>query len=778
MNTKRTPSIVRSGFLSDRRAYLLLPGVLCSIFLPGSAFSACSSNGDTVQIVASCDDLSIGGTKSGVTIGQAATVSPFFAPFEAVSISPAGTVTGIFLNQGTIASGFGDNGFVNHGYVSVLSNEGTITNSSTNTSHAALINNNEIGTLTNKGTISATTGSFGSGAQAILQNAHIGTLDNAGIISAQNRAIYFTPGFTARIDTLINSGTIEGGISGAPTSTFASAIELGAGNSIGTIINTGTIDHSVCDAGGTCYAAINNAGGSIGTITNQGTLTSGNTGNSAYGIINGVTGSIGTLNNAQGDLKYYGTLPANYNTIIASPGSYGKLYVTAPGSGTTTFGIAPGSVVAIGTYAAVLNGISAGNLVASSGVYGGGLMQMNWNLSNPSATQWDLTTSSTPVTPTVPGTSSGNKLSSAILFSFAGAGTTAVASGGTLVGAIQSLTPGQVKTLSNVHAEGYSSNMTINLEQMGHVTNTVMDRIHAPLSGQNAMSTAYEVDQGRYLWVDASAMKGTVSGYDNLAGFGYQLSNLVIGRDILRDPSGGFGVFGGVGYTKMTEPEQVSQDFSSTNYFLGLYGGQYLPNSIKLSGAAGYVYSDSSATRFNPNVGAFTGGAAKSEYQSNGVYAALKLSRPFLASERLTLTPFVGASYAQLWMGRANESGGNDFNYSISSSSGRSVLTFVGGEFLMPLRPGVKNSLSLAGFYRFGYDWSADKNAAHEITANSHLFGSFSQIGANKGPVNNLMGLGLQGYIAPGVSVRAGIVGRISTHGSEIGGGGEIRWEL
>lgn len=118
-------------------------------------------------------------------------------------------------------------------------------------------------------------------------------LANSGTISAQNAAIYFQPGFNARIDTLINSGTIQGGINGSGSSTFASAIELGPGNSIGTIINSGTIDHRVCDAGGTCYAAISNTGGSIGTITNLGNLTSGNAGNSAHGIINSITGTTG-----------------------------------------------------------------------------------------------------------------------------------------------------------------------------------------------------------------------------------------------------------------------------------------------------------------------------------------------------------------------------------------------------------------------------------------------------------------------------------------------------
>jgi hypothetical protein len=766
---------MKNKYIFGQGVQLLRAGIVCFIVIPGAAFSACDNTGDPVQISANCDDLSIGNTKSGVTISQSVTVSPFFA-LDAVSINPAGNVTGTFLNQGTITSGFGHNGLVNHGNVSALVNEGLITSLSTNSSVAALINDIEIGTLTNKGTISAPNGSWGSGAHAIFQNGHIGTLNNSGTISAQNSAIYFQPGFSARIDSLINSGTIQGGINGSGSSTFASAIELGPGNSIGMINNSGTIDHSVCDSNG-CYAAIYNAGGSIGTITNQGVLTSGNTGNTAYGIMNNITGTIGTVNNAQGDLKYFGKLPSNYNVIVNSPSSYGKLNVTS-GSGLTSFGIAPGSSVSNTTYAAVLTGLTAGNLANTTGTYGGGLVLTNWQLTNSSGTQWDLVTSSATVVAST-GSKSGNKLGNAMTYAYSFAPSASiVVSGISFTSAVQSLTPAQVTSFSSVHAEGYSSNMTINLEQMGHITNTVMDRIHAPLSGQTGTSTAYEVDQGRYFWVDASTMKGNIESYDSLAGFGYQLSSIVLGRDLFRDPSGGFGVFGGVGYTTMTQPEQVSQNFSSTNYYLGIYGGKYLPNDFKLSGAAGYVYSDSTAKRNNPNIGNFTGGTAKSDYQSNGLYAALKLSRPFIVSEHLTITPFGGASYSQLWMNQANESGGNDFNYSISSNSANSAVTFVGGEFLMPLSDRKTNPLSLTGFYRFGYDWSARSSSAHEITANSPLFGSFTQIGANKGPANNLMGIGLQGNVARGVSIRAGIVGRISTYGSEIGGGAEIKWEL
>ncbi len=586
--------------------------------------------------------------------------------------------------------------------------------------------------------------------------------DNVTVLAQRPPA--FSVGGLTTITTLINNGTITSAPNGAgnPPNTME------VWGTVGTFTNNGTVTTT-----GTSNGLLVAAGGSIGTLNNYGTIIGGG---GAVGINVDAAGTIGTLNNAQVGLAYSGKLPTNYNTFI-NPTGYGKLVVTSP-SGQTSFGIAPGSTVTNTTYTSVLSGVTAGNIANTTGIYGGGLVHTSWRLTNPSGTLWDLTTGSpTVVTPNT-GSTSGNKLGSAITIAQSTAGATALANGSSFAGAVQSLTPSQANALTNVHAEGYSSNLTINLEQMGHVTNTVMDRIHAPLSGNSQGSTAYEVDQGRYIWVDASTMKGTVDSYDNLAGFGYRLSSIIIGGDLFRDSSGGFGVFGGVGYTTMNEPEQVTQDFKSTNYYLGLYGGKYLPDNFKLSGAAGYVFSDSTAKRDNPNVGQFTGGQATSEYQSNGVYGALKLSRPFLVSERLTITPFAGASYSQLWMKQASESGGNDFNYSISSTSGRSALTFVGGEFVMPLSNGTMTPLSLIGFYRFGYDWYADKDSAHEITANSHLFGSFAQVGANKGPVNNLMGVGLQGNIARGVSIRAGIVGRISTYGTELGGGGEIKWEL
>ena len=882
------------------------------------AVADCDNTGNPIQISGSCEDLNINGVVTGVTIDAAATVSAFFSP-SAVTIGTSGNVTDTFQNMGTINNGIYHNGMVsngaiqtllntgtisstshnglaNSGTIGTLTNSGTITSNSDSHNYAALVNSIQIGTLNNTGTISATAGSYSQGAYAIEQDGHIGTLNNSGTITAHDRAINFQQGFTSRIDTLINSGTIEGGINGGGK--FASAIVLGGGNSIGTIINTGTIDHSVC-SGGDCYAAIENRGGSIDTITNLGKLTSGNTNSDGFGIINSTSGTIGTLNNDQGNLKYYGNLPQNYNAIIYGPSNYGKLDVTNP-SGSMKVDVYAAAPIGTTVYTALISGVTAANLANTTGSYGGGgLAQTSWKLANTGGgTVWDLMTDNTVnANPTVSSSSAGTKLAKAmsgaltkfgpvttdgptITYSTSAptptpvvvpttvttqvvtsvstptttaqpttttqttytttttptgsitttpvvttttaptvqpvaAPTTAVTTttsttqvpttvseptttvvvksdaitvtpvspklvnGTDYVLAAQALTTGQVNQLSNVHAEGYSSNLTIGLQQMGQISEAVMDRIHSPMSSRSGgASSAYEVDQGRYVWLDGSASHGNVNSYDSLAGFSYNLYNMILGTDIFRDSGGGLGAYAGVGYSNMSESAQVSQNFNTTNYFAGLYGGKYLPWNVKLSGSLGYVYGQNNASRNNISVGQFTGGTANSNFGTNGVYGAFKLSKPMLANDTITLTPFVGASYSQLWMNQASESGGGDFSYNISNGTAYTTVTFVGGEFVMPLTGAVKNPMSLIGFYKFGYDWFANSAYAHSVTASNSVFGSFNQIGADMGPVLNIMGLGIQGNIVKGLSGRIGAVGSANSNGWQVGGGGELKWEL
>jgi uncharacterized protein with beta-barrel porin domain len=767
--------MTRGLWRSVRKVALLCIVLAVPVLAADQALAdACDTSANPVVINSSCDDFVIGGVKSDVTIEQPATLSPFFGN-EGALINNSGIVTGVFLNQGTITSGFGSDGLVNQGTITALQNDGTITSGSSSGDHAAIANGGEIGALLNNGIISATVGNFGSGAHAILQVGHIGTLENYGTISAQNSAIYFEPAFTRRIDTLINVGTIAGGINGGGTNTFASAIVLGPASSIGTIINTGTIDHSVCQ-GGTCYAAIENNGGSIDTITNLGRLTSGNTGDDGFGIINGVTGRIGTLNNDQEDLKYYGTLPSNYLAIIYGPSNYARMAVSNA-SGVMSFGVDAAAPIGTSTYANVLSGIDEGNLATTSGSWGGGLFNNTWVLSSGAPSQWDLTLTSQPIVPSVE-SSAGEKLADAIVTTVtyyasgeAPPGTIApvLVNGVTLQQAAQAITPTQAQQFSDVNAEGYSSNLTIGLQQMGMISDAVMDRIHSQPSGSQ------EVEPSRHIWVDGSATRGKVNGYDGLSGFDYDLYNIVVGGDLLRTSTGGIGVFAGYGYSRMSESEYVPQDFSTNNYFAGLYGGHDFASDVRLSGSVGYIYGRNEASRNNASIGQFTGGKAESDYSSNGAFGALKLSKSIMVSEA-TVTPFIGASYSQLWMDQAKESGGGDFNYTISDATAYTTVAFVGGEFIAPVSLAGSDGLAVVGFARVGYDFFADDDGAHSVTAASSTFGSFEQVGADMGPVVSAMGLGIQGGSADGLSGRLGAVAALNSNGYQFGLGGELRW--
>ncbi len=147
------------------------------------------------------------------------------------------------------------------------------------------------------------------------------------------------------------------------------------------LINTGTISSSVR------RGIVINTGGTLTTLTNTGTIT---------GPFAGVTNSgvaLQTFNNQQGAgnvngaVTYAGLLPVNYNIIIVSPTTYGKL-AGAGVSGTTAFGIYGTSTVAAGTYTSVLTGLTTSNVSTTSGTFGG----FNWLLSLASGQSdiWDL----------------------------------------------------------------------------------------------------------------------------------------------------------------------------------------------------------------------------------------------------------------------------------------------------------------------------------------------------------------------------------------------------
>jgi hypothetical protein len=253
-----------------------------------------------------------------------------------------------FNNTGTITTDRDDDGTVDNGKAIVNARDtGTPASWYANQDY----DKRKIGTLTNSGTIEATT-------NTIHNTGLIETINNSGNITATgNRAIYNKNENDGRnfgeIDTLINSGTISAGNQG--------------------IHNTGTIT----------------------TIINTGTIVS--TG-SGYSIKN--EGIITNLTNSQGasgsSLTYTGTVPTNYNIRVNSASDFGKIAFTSI-SGSLNFDVDSESELASGTtYSSIMTGISSGSITGQSGTHLNATGdRFEWSLENGGdATTWNLVTES------------------------------------------------------------------------------------------------------------------------------------------------------------------------------------------------------------------------------------------------------------------------------------------------------------------------------------------------------------------------------------------------
>ncbi len=191
------------------------------------------------------------------------------------------------------------------------------------------------------------------------------------------------------------SGRNGDGISVLSSATASSLVNNGTiatGQQIGVIVNgtlTSLLNAGMISSNVRRGLVLNGSTAVLGTLTNTGSIIG-----PFAGITNNSGGLLQTFNNRQGAgnvngaVTYTGDLPTNYNIIINSPGTYGKLS-SAGVTGSMTFGIYGTSSVAIGSYTGVLNGFTSSNLTGlTSGTYGG----LNWtlNLASGSSSVWNL----------------------------------------------------------------------------------------------------------------------------------------------------------------------------------------------------------------------------------------------------------------------------------------------------------------------------------------------------------------------------------------------------
>ena len=287
--------------------------------------------------------------------------------------------TNSVTNSGTIQSNttgnYGGGIIINESSVSEIVNTSTgtirVIDSLVNSAPIRVNAGGIVNKIENNGTISAT-GSKHSRGIISINTGIINQLVNTGTISAQGGsnsnhgiAIWNNSG-----TNLTNSGSISG-----TGGNYSYGIRVGSEGNISSITNSGTI------TGGTHGIANSN---NITNIINTGTIT----GSAGYGIHNN-EGNITNLTNSQNNLTLLGNLPTNYYIKVNSTTSYGKITITNP-NGSMNVGVTDDSTLSVGTYSAVINGLSAENISNSSGTFIDNNNHYKYSINNSTGTQWDL----------------------------------------------------------------------------------------------------------------------------------------------------------------------------------------------------------------------------------------------------------------------------------------------------------------------------------------------------------------------------------------------------
>jgi autotransporter-like protein len=318
--------------------------------------------------------------------------------------------------------------------------------------------------------------------------------------------------------------------------------------------------------------------------------------------------------------------------------------------------------------------------------------------------------------------------------------TSTLQNGSQIGAAVNNLTGSQLSQFSLVHAEPYSSNLTVGLERQNLLSNTVMD--HAVGAGEFtgnlgcgdlANTSGKNAKRG---WGDVRYVSGSVEGDSNLGSFGYNISQFVVGMDIAGDCNGGFGVFMAGGDANLDEHDEVDQTFSNSTASIGLYGHRILENDLQITGSLGLGLGKSETTRVMPStIGQFTGGTATADFDTHEAFAGFRVHRSYepTKSRNFFLSPSIGVTYLYTKMDQVQETGTGDFIYQIDSADAESLIFSPGIDLTWPLASARNMPSAISASFRYEYDALADKNGAHEVTATSPIFGTTTQVGQNRG---------------------------------------------
>jgi uncharacterized protein YhjY with autotransporter beta-barrel domain len=385
----------------------------------------------------------------------------------------------------------------------------------------------------------------------------------------------------------------------------------------------------------------------------------------------------------------------------------------------------------------------------------------------------NLISNTTTTSQLAPATGSKNTANMAKLLANAAQTNTSVAS------QLQQLTQQQLTDqIPYIHAEPYSSYITVSLEHSDMVMNTVLDHA-APTtfvtSGPNGQ--VEEVQTRKRLWMKASYNEGDVNGDNDLGDFDYKLSSLTIGHDLFASDDRTLGMYFSIGTQGMDEHDKAILDFNGDVYHLGMYLNQADISGWDLHGVLGYAYGDHSSKR--QVTLASTSATPSADYDSHSIYAGMQATMISYQNDWLTLSPELGFKYIYYKQESFKESGDPSLSLKLDSAETHAVIASAG---LNARFASISDSSSIYPlvFARYEHDFYANLNSEHEIDAAIVAHSDFKQSfeGQNRGEHALITGLGLGSDINSSMQINANIIHTENSNGSEWGAGlnFEFRW--
>ena len=354
-------------------------------------------------------------------------------------------------------------------------------------------------------------------------------------------------------------------------------------------------------------------------------------------------------------------------------------------------------------------------------------------------------------------------------------GTTNTTNVGTLItGSGGNLTHSGLVGIGTLHPEVYASYMTVALEHSDQRRNMVL--LNARGMGVADGKAEGFTDDGRRFWIDTAISEGTVDSDHNLAGFGYNLGEIILGSDLWSSPEGRIGAYVGYGTYSMGEhTSAIASNLSSSAFHLGAYGA-YEIDDWSLTGMAGMSWAQTDGTRT-----AITGSGANThnaDYSSRTFEAAVRAEyNGWQPVGAFKFSPEFGLGYANYRQDGFTETGDSATALQVNGTSAESLVASIGLNFSGPEFGG---GLIPIGFARYEHDFMASSQGTHSINAGFASSPGVSQsfVGTHRGPDSVSLGLGLKAAPGSAYDVSAGLVYTTNSHGEEFGGGLKISWKF